>query len=115
MVKEELTIKWQKVQTLIKNRFGENLDIQTILFIIGLQELGKSFQTYSKEQKLDLIHIGICTVLQPFGYYKFVGNDDDGWPHFKNIKKLSYNVTGELQEDILKKAIINYFTITSTA
>lgn len=108
---EELKTKWQKVENLIIDRFGEKLDMQTILFIIGLQELGKGAGKYKKEEKLDVIHIGICTVLGKYGYYKFIGHDDEGWPHFKNIKKLPPEVQGEFQQKFLKKAVIDYFNL----
>jgi hypothetical protein len=106
-----LAIKWNKVEELVSQRFGENLNEQSILFIIGLQELGKSKTDYEKEEKLDIIHIGICTVLSTLGYYQFIGNDDEGWPHYKNIKKLPIELEGENQGDFLKKAIINYFNL----
>lgn len=105
------TTEWNKVQELVQNRFGEKLDEQTILFIIGLQELGKGMDNYKKEEKLDIIHIGICTVLMPYGYYKFIGNDDEGWPHFKNIKKLPADLQGESQKKFLREAIVNYFNL----
>ena len=110
-MEEELNEKWLQVQKMVFRRFGEKLDEQTILFVIGLQELGLGMKTYKKEEKLDIIHIGICTVLMPFGYYKLIGKDDDGWPHFKNIKKLPNDVKGESQIFYLRKAIINYFNI----
>ena len=100
---------WKHVQDMIATRFGEKLDEQTILFIIGLQELGKGMENYKKEEKLDIIHIGICTVFLPLGYYKFIGHDDDGWPHYKNIKKLPSDMKGELQQDLIREAIIAYF------
>ena len=103
--------KWKKVEEFVEQRFGEKLDEQTILFIIGLQELGKNDADYKKEEKLDIIHIGICTVLSDYGYYQFIGKDDEGWPHFKNIKKLPNNIQGENQQIILKEAIINYFSL----
>ncbi len=106
-----LNSEWEKVVEMVQTRFGENLDEQTILFIIGLQELGKNQTNYKKEEKLDIIHIGICTVLSKYGYYKFLGKDKDGWPHFKNIKKLPNNMVGEYQENLLKKAIISYFNL----
>ena len=108
---EELKVKWIKVQQLVFKRFGEKMDEQTILFIIGLQELGMGMKTYKKEEKLDIIHIGICTVLTPFGYYKLIGKDDDGWPHFKNIKKLPNTAIGESQLVYLREAIISYFNL----
>lgn len=110
-MEEELNEQWLQVQKMVFRRFGEKLDEQTILFVIGLQELGLGMKTYKKEEKLDIIHIGICTVLMPFGYYKLIGKDDEGWPHFKNIKKLPNDVKGESQIFYLRKAIINYFNI----
>ena len=83
---EVLLNRWKRVEEMIVQRFGEKLDEQTILFIIGLQELGKGPSDYKKEEKLDIIHIGICTVLSKYGYYEIIGKDDEGWPHFKNIK-----------------------------
>lgn len=103
--------KWIKVEQMVYRRFGEKLDQQTILFIIGLQELGIPATTFKKEEKLDIIHIGVCTVLSQYGYYKFLGKDDDGWPHFKNIKKLPSTATGESQDALIKKAIIDYFNL----
>jgi len=102
---------WRNVQKLVFQRFGEKLDEQTILFIIGLQELGKNEADYKKEEKLDIIHIGICTVLKDYGYYQFIGKDDDGWPHFKNIKKLPNEIQGDNQQTLLKEAIIKYFGV----
>lgn len=105
----ELAKRWLEVEKLVFRRFGEKLDEQTILFIIGLQELGKESAEYKKEEKVDIIHIGICTVLSNYGYYTLIGKDDEGWPHYKNIKKLPNEIQGELQQNLLKKAIIDYF------
>ena len=107
----EFATNWNKVEKLVLQRFGEKLDEQTILFIIGLQELGKGKKEYDKEEKLDIIHIGICTVLGKLWYYQFIGKDDEGWPHYKNIKKLPNELQGNNQEIFLKKAIINYFNL----
>tara|TARA_R110001592_G_scaffold339875_1_gene627797 strand:+ start:1083 stop:1415 length:333 start_codon:yes stop_codon:yes gene_type:complete len=107
----DLNIEWVKVQLMVRKKFDEILDIQSILFIIGLQELGMNYQEFKKEQKLDIIHIGVCTVLLPFGYYKKIGLDNDGWPHFKNVKKISNTMVGEEQELLMKRAIIKYFNL----
>jgi hypothetical protein len=107
----ELAKRWLLVEKLVFRRFGEKLDEQTILFIIGLQELGKEGAEYKKEEKIDIIHIGVCTVLSKYGYYDFIGLDDDGWPHFKNLKKLPNEYLGEAQEDFIKLAIVEYFNL----
>ncbi|MCB0410340.1 MAG: hypothetical protein KDD29_08975 [Flavobacteriales bacterium] len=108
---EDLNLKWEKVQQLVKQKFDEELDLQSILFVIGLQELGQNHQMLKKEQKVEVMHIGICSVLAPFGYYKKLGLDNDGWPHFKNIKKLPNDLVGESQQELLKKAIVQYFGV----
>ena len=69
-MEETLIQEWNKVNTMVEERFGEKLDEQTILFLIGLQELGIKDQVFKKEEKLDIIHIGLCTVLAPSGYYQ---------------------------------------------
>lgn len=92
-----------------KEEHGE-LDVPSVLFLIGIQELGKGYLKLSKDRKLEIIHVGVCTVLTPFGYYEFVGDDKDGWPHFENIKKLP--PLGSLeQQRMLKEAIIGYFKV----
>ena len=103
--------EWKKIEAFIEERFGERIDEQTILFVIGLQELGKHDRNFSKEEKVDIIHIGLCTVLSKYGYYQFIGKDDDGWPHFKNIKKIPNNIEGDAQKSLLKKAIVDYFDL----
>ncbi len=107
----DVKLEWEKVKLFVKQRFNEDLDVQSILYIIGLQELGKNHQPLKKEQKIDVIHIGICSVLLPLGYYQKNGLDDEGWPHYTNIKKLPNKVVGELQDVFMKKAIINYFSL----
>jgi len=106
---EELIHDWEKVEEFIEQRFGERVDEQTILFVIGLQELGINNRNFSKEEKIDTIHVGLCTVLSRYGYYQLIGKDDDGWPHFKNIKKIPNKNEGETQKQLVKKAIVDYF------
>jgi hypothetical protein len=110
-MEKKLADEWREIEKMVYRRFGEKLGEQTILFIIGLQELGMTDTNLKKEEKLDVIHIGICTVLSKYGYYKFIGKDDDGWPHYKSIKKLPNTMQGESQELLIKKAIIDYFNI----
>ena len=57
---------------------------------------------------MNIIHIGICTVLEPFGYYRFDFYDDDGWPHFVLVEELPVLKPGE-QAILMKEAIVDYF------
>ena len=84
------------------------MDVSSVLFLIGIQEVGKGFLKLSKDKKIEVIHVGICTVLEPYGYYSFLGEDEDGWPHFENNQKLPALDSDE-QKKILKEAIVSYF------
>ncbi|MGY6560705.1 MAG: hypothetical protein ACXITV_01225 [Luteibaculaceae bacterium] len=87
---------------------GPELDMQGLLFLIGVQELGKGYANFKKDEKLALMHIAVCRLLEPYGYYSYLGNDPDGWPHFENLKKMPA-ITKDEQEKLLKTAIMEYF------
>jgi len=105
---EDLQVRWLKLRIRLKERFGIKPDMDGILLIIGVQELGMGPQEFTKEQKQDLMHIAVCTVLAPSGYYRLDGKDEEAWPHFSQIKPLPENNLKE-QEDFLKDHILLYF------
>ena len=106
----ELKEKWENLVSFISKEFGngETLDLQAILFLIGIQELGKGYRSFSKEEKTDLLHIAICRLLSNYGYYEFEGRDKDGWPHYLTNEKLPPLKPGE-QTILMKEAAIMYF------
>jgi hypothetical protein len=105
----EFDRQWQRLLTEIEAAMGmKPKDLNGVLFIIGVQELGKGFQRFSKEEKQDLMHIGICRVLSVSGYYELEGTDKDGWPHWKLVKKLPHFDLLE-QEKLLKLHVVEYF------
>ncbi|CAG5079822.1 hypothetical protein [Parvicella tangerina] len=104
----ELEKKWRSLVAEVSENFEETLDLQSIIFIIGLQELNLGYQKLKKDQKIEVMHIAICTLLEPYGYYEFVGKDDDGWPHFEKINDIPALNENE-QEELIKEAIIDYF------
>ena len=111
MVKDEqLKARWVVLVKKLSHQFadGANLDLDAIIYLIGLQELGQLDRKYKKDQKLDLMHIAICKLLMPYGYYEFDYIDEDGWPHYKTINKLPNLKSGE-QSILMKESIINYF------
>ena len=89
-------------------RFGKKPDLETILFLIGVQELGAINPKFSKEQKQELMHVAVCSLLAPSGYYEFEGRDKDGWPHFKQLKQMPVMNPFE-QESFLKDHVLLYF------
>ena len=85
-----------------------NYIMNSIIFLIGIQELGQFQKRFNKQKKLEVIHIAVCKLLSDYGYYEYDYTDNDGWPHYKLIKKLPNLKAGE-QTILMKKAIINYF------
>ena len=105
---EDLQIRWLKLRIKLKERYGIKPDMDGVLFLIGIQELGSGKQDFTKEQKQDLMHIAVCTVLALSGYYINEGNDEEGWPHFKQLKALpDFNMFE--QENFLKDHVLLYF------
>ena len=82
--------------------------MEAILFLIGLQETGFIKEKITKEQKQDLMHVAVCTVLSASGFYELEDLDKDGWPHFRQLKDLPVMPLIE-QENLLKDHILFYF------
>lgn len=99
---------WQLLQEKLKERFGNEMDYDAILFMIGLQELGKPHRVYKKDEKLDIMHIAICTLLEPFGFYEYKGKDDDGWPHWELKENLPF-LEAKQQNKLITDSIVEYF------
>ena len=106
----ELKTKWNNLKTKLSVDFSDNeiIDLDSIIFLIGLQELGQFQKRFNKQKKLEVIHIAVCKLLSQYGYYEFDYTDNDGWPHYKLIKNLPNLKAGE-QTILMKNAIINYF------
>ncbi len=106
----ELEFEWLRVRHFVKKAFNrEGLpDLNAILYVIGLQELGRWQASFSKEEKQDLMHIAVCSLLSLDGYYTFEGRDADGWPHWKLVRPIPIEGLKE-QSELLKKAVIRYF------
>jgi hypothetical protein len=111
MFKRDLDLErsWNQLLNGLEKQIGKiPKDLNGVLFIIGLQELGQGPKHLSKEEKQDLMHIAICKVLSLAGYYELDGLDKDGWPHWKLIKKLPHFDLLE-QEKLLKMHVLEYF------
>ena len=98
---------WKQTLSFFEERFGEGLDLDAVLFLIGIQELGKGMQDFNKDEKTDVLHIAVCTLLEPYGFYEYIGNDEAGWPHFKRTEKLPF-LTPQEQDKLIKEAIADY-------
>lgn len=110
---EQLKQRWELIVKKLSAQFadGEILDLDAIIYLIGIQELGQTHKTFKKEHKLDLMHIAICKLLSPYGYYELDFVDEEGWPHYKVLEQLPHLKAGE-QSVLMKEAIVNYFLET---
>lgn len=108
--KIDLKENWKLLTNKLSKQFadGDSLDVDSIIYLIGVQELGKGHQTFKKDEKINLMHIAICKLLEPYGYYEFDYFDNDGWPHYKTLTELPNLKPGE-QSVLIKEAIVNYF------
>lgn len=106
----ELKRQWELLVSKLSDQFadGEALDLDGIIYLVGLQELGQLHRKFKKDEKINLMHIAICRLLEPYGYYSFDFFDEDGWPHYQLEKKLPPLKAGE-QSLLMKEAIVHYF------
>jgi hypothetical protein len=107
---QELDIEFKRISGVLSQQFGDGapIDMQGILFLIGVQELGMGFKKFKKDDKLAVMHIAICTLLERYGYYEFEGRDDEHWPHFKLNEKLPPLKPAQ-QHLLMRDAIVEYF------
>lgn len=110
MNREELKKKWEELVEELSAKFadGDDLDLDAIIFLVGVQELGAGYRRFKKDEKLNLMHIAICRLLEPYGYYEFLGRDADGWPHYELKENLPNLRAGE-QSILMKEAVVRYF------
>ena len=102
--------KWEYLVEELTQQFSEGdiLNLDGIIYLIGVQELGQGKRQFKKDEKVNLMHIAICKLLEPYGYYEFDFFDKDGWPHYRILTALPNLKPGE-QTVLMKEAIIYYF------
>jgi hypothetical protein len=107
---ETLKKRWENVVAFLSEKFadGDTLDLDAIIYLIGLQELSQPNKEFKKDEKVNLMHIAICRLLEPYGYYKFSYYDKEGWPHYDVVTQLPPLKAGE-QSVLMKEAIVQYF------
>lgn len=106
----EEDFEYQRVRHYIQKRFQRPVlpNMDAMLFLIGVQELGRWKEGFTKEEKQDLMHIAVCRLFAAEGHYEFVGRDDEGWPHYELTSKIPpKDLRG--QEQLLKARIVEYF------
>lgn len=106
----KLKERWDLLVSKLSASFsdGDPLELDAIIYLVGVQELGQYHRSYKKDEKINLMHIAICRLLEPYGYYEFDYMDEEGWPHYKLKDELPPLKAGE-QSVLMKEAIVNYF------
>ena len=106
---QPLDTQWEHLLQSLEESIGKRpADLNGVLFLIGVQELGQGAKRFTKEQKQDLMHVGICKVLSLSGYYVLERTDKDGWPHYMLNRALPQGDVNK-QETLLKMHVIEYF------
>ena len=93
----------------LETQFDYDITLKGVLYLIGLQELNMPEKKFSKEEKVDVLHVATCKILSSFGYYRFNGVDEDGWPHYEEVEALK-NLSERDQEKLIKEGIIKYIS-----
>ena len=110
---DDLQSRWWNLEARLVERFGKKPDMEAILFLIGIQEFGDIRKKFTKEEKQNLMHIAVCSLFRQSGFYELEGVDEEGWPHFRQLKTLP--VMGLIeQENFLKDHILLYFDTADT-
>lgn len=109
---QQLKERYELVVKKLSTRFADAdegaMDLDSIIYLIGIQELGQLNKIFKKDEKMNLMHIAICRLLEPFGYYRYDYDDPEGWPHYKIVEPLPPLKAGE-QQILMKDAIVQYF------
>lgn len=104
----ELQKSWGELLKSLEPTFGGGLDLDTMIFLVGVQELGQGYRKFKKQEKMELMHVAICRLLSQYGYYEYEGMDKDGWPHWKSVSQMP-SLSPKAQSKLMKEAIIEYF------
>jgi hypothetical protein len=105
---KEVEDKYREVLDKLGPVFGDGMELMDVLFLVGIRESGKAPTKMSKQEKEDAMHLGTCTILEQYGYYKSLGEDEEGWPQFEHLKDLP-PMNEQEQEALLKKGVADYF------
>lgn len=99
---------WNELCGQLGKQFNIDVDLNGVLFLVGMRERGLSFQAFTKEEKMSLINLGSCTLYQEMGLVERTGTDDEGWPVFRQ-KALAPSIPEERKNKVLRDCALRYF------
>lgn len=97
-------LEFKKLEYEFIRRFKKKPALEAMLLLIGYQESPQVKHSQSKEEKLDLINLGLLTVLSGLGLFRRLPGTD-GWPRFEPCGDAS---EGD-REKLIRKGILLYF------
>ncbi|NBB99442.1 MAG: hypothetical protein GVY15_01085 [Bacteroidetes bacterium] len=105
-----LEAQWAQVEALVERRFGREPTIESILFLIGVQERGRGFEPeLEKDVKEALVMEGTYSVFETVGLYVHAGMEADGSWIWERATDLPPDLSPDDQHRLLRLAIIRYF------
>ena len=104
---KDLDKKWARLIERLEIEFKQEITLKGVLYLIGVQELNLGIKKYKREEKVNVLHVAVCKILAPFGFYKFDKIDADGWPHYVELKAIK-NLSEVDQELLMKQAVLKY-------
>jgi hypothetical protein len=99
---------WTELCDHLGKQFDIDIDLNGVLFLVGIRERGLTFQHFTKEEKMSLINLGSCTLYLEMGLTERTGTDDEGWPVFRQ-KALAPVIPEERKNKILQDCALRYF------
>jgi len=105
----DLDKKWNQLLDKLEEQFNQEMTLKGVLYLIGVQELSLGIKQYDRHEKVNVLHVAICKILTPFGFYKFNRVDEDGWPHYTELKAIK-NLSESQQELLMKEAVLKYLS-----
>jgi hypothetical protein len=99
---------WKDLCDQLSEMFGIDVDLNGILFLVGIRERGLIFQQFNREEKLNLIRLGSCTLYTEMGLLESEGVDNEGWPIFHQ-KAVAPAIPEERKIKTLQDCAIRYF------
>lgn len=99
---------WDELCDYLADKFGIEVDLNVVLFLVGVRERGLIFQQFTKEEKLSLINLGSCVLFKEMGLVEERGIDSDGWPVFRQ-KSVVSGISEARKKKTLQECAVCYF------
>jgi hypothetical protein len=100
--------EWEEFLLKASQHFKVMANLEFLMFVMGIQELGQGYKAYSKQEKTDLIALAQCKLMSMSGYTSENGRDIDGWPLYEVLID-EKELAPSSKDQLLKKNLILYF------